>query len=184
MPNAKLPIDWSLWPAGKIALPSALLLLAFSMAGCGGSVTGTQSGTAASAGPQTYFAPIVAGTTYSTSTSPASGSALANPLTYTLDDTARAFSQTTYVPQTEPGPQILNSGIVTMGQRGLRSLGITASYAYNSNTSQYQVTTYPVNSPESGSFAVELPNRAGGLVKLVGQPTAPMAPATACPGSS
>ncbi len=182
MRSAKSPMERSWLSAGKVVLPSALVFMLW-MAGCGGSVTSTSM--VATSGPQTYFAPIVAGTTYSTSS--ASSAFIQNALTYTMDDTALTFAQTTYQPpSTQPGPQVLNAGDLTIGQRGLRSLGITANYVYQSSTTNTQAGYYPIthNPPEVGSFAVELANQAGGLVQLVGQPAVPLVAATACPNSA
>jgi len=181
MRSVQLPIDSFRQLRGKVALPGAVLLLALSMASCGGGTTGTQTGTSTPANkPQAYFAPNVAGSTYSVGIgiSPA----LTSPLTYTLDDTALTFTQTTYLPQTQPGPQVLNAGDITMGQRGLRILGVTANYVYEDSSSAAKyVPVAPAS--QAGSYAVELANQAGGLIQLVGQPAAPMVAATACPNS-
>lgn len=133
------------------------VLMAFLIAGCGGSATKQTSTTTSS--PQTYFAPYVAGAT------------LADPLTYTIDDTGETFSQTAYGLPGVTGAQVLNAGVLSVGQRGLRSLSITAN--------DYQSVTY--NPPKTGSFAVELADQAGGLVQLLGQPVAPLVAATECP---
>jgi len=155
----------------RAAASLAGILLLCWLAGCGSSkTTATQTSTTAS--PQTYFAPYLVGLFY---TAPA-------PLAYTIDDVADSFSDTTYQPFTVPGPQLLNAGVLTVNQRGLRSLGITNSYAYNGTV--YDETTYPASSPEPGSYAVELAGQAGGLVQMLNQPVEPLVAATQCPSSS
>ncbi|MBB5066071.1 hypothetical protein [Granulicella mallensis] len=145
------------------------------LAGCSSSpIPATQAAAPAPApSVQTYFAPYVFGS-----------SAGQSPLTYTLDDVGLAFSQTTYQPQTQPGPQVLNAGSFTISQRGLRTLGITATYneIINNGTPSYEGTAYNPSKP--GSFAVELAGQAGGLVQLVGQPVQPLVAATQCPSFS
>lgn len=147
----------------------AVMLLCW-LAGCGTATNKVTVATAAAAGPQTYFAPVV-------------GASVSTPLTYTLDDAAPAsFSQTTYQPLTEPGPQVLNAGDLIVGQRGLRSLDITANYSYSNNTGTYELTAYSPS--KSGSFAVELAGQTGGLVQMLGQPVQPLVAATQCPNFS
>jgi hypothetical protein len=146
------------------------------LAGCSSSPIPATQAAAPPPSVQTYFAPYVQGIAGSTT-----------PLTYTLDDVVGAdgtgaFSQTTYQPSTQPGPQVLNAGSLAIGQRGLRSLGITATYIYSSATVSYQVTPY--SPPQMGSFAVELAGQAGGLVQMVGQPVQPLVAATQCPNFS
>ncbi|WP_158822769.1 hypothetical protein [Granulicella sp. S156] len=163
-------------PSGQFARAAARLgtvLLLCWLAGCGKGVAPVTQTAPTTTGPQTYFAPYVTGVTGSTT-----------PLTYTIDDVAPGtFSQTTYQPLTQPGPQVLNAGVLTVGQRGLRSLGITATYTFSNDTISYQVTPYPMPGLP-GSFAVELAGQAGGLVQLVGQPVQPLVAATQCPNSS
>lgn len=158
----------------KVAARLGTVLLLCWLAGCGKGVAPVTQTAPTTTGPQTYFAPYVTGVTGSTT-----------PLTYTIDDVAGTFSQTTYQPQTQPGPQVLNAGVLTVGQRGLRSLGITATYTFDSGASPtaYQVTPYP-KPGLPGSFAVELASQAGGLVQMVGQPVQPLVAATQCPNSS
>ena len=170
-------------PSGQFARVATRLgtvLLLCGLAGCGSGVgPATQTAPPTTTGIQTYFAPYVSGVS-------ASGS-----LTYTIDDGAGSFSQTTYQPQTQPGPQVLNAGVLTVGQRGLRSMGITANYTFSNDTNSYQVTPYPTPGLP-GSFAVELAGQAGGLVQLlepvsgqlVKQPVQPLVAATQCPSSS
>ncbi|MEI9978443.1 MAG: hypothetical protein WDN23_05480 [Edaphobacter sp.] len=145
--------------------------------GCGGnknnSGTMPDQPTAPTQGPQTYFASYVAGTTSGGAT------ALGGPIIYSIDDFAHVFSQSTFQlnPPSQQGPQVINTGTVAAGQRGLLSLGITTNYSNSSGS--FVATTY--NPPKSGSFAIELAGQAGGLVQLVGQPVAPLVAATQCP---
>ncbi len=156
--------------------PVAVLFLGW-LAGCSSSPIPVTQAPAPPPNVQIYFAPYVEGSSVPIA-----------PLTYTLDDVVGAdgtgnFSQTTYRPQTQPGPQVLNAGSLAIGQRGLRSLGVTATYNYiNSGTPSYEATTY--NPAQPGSFAVELAAQAGGLVQMVGQPVQPLVAATQCPNFS
>lgn len=145
------------------------LLLILSLAGCGGA--SPSAPTTPQPSPQTYFAPTVVG-------APAPGAT-----TFSFDETTAqfSFSQTTYSPKTQPGPQILNAGTVTVAQRGLRSLSISTTYVWTPSNPIYVPTT-PTTS--GGSFAVELAGQAGGLVQLVGQPVMPLVAATECPNFS
>ena len=153
----------------------AAVLLSW-LAGCGKGMAPVTQTAPATQNPQTYFAPYVQGAI----------TGVQSPLTYIIDDVAGAFSQTTYQPvETQAGPQVLNAGVLTAGQRGLRSLGITAHYTVDSNVSPpaYEAISYP-NPGLPGSFAVELAGQAGGLVQMVGQPVQPLVAAMQCPGSS
>jgi hypothetical protein len=143
------------------------ILLFCWLAGCGTSTTDKTAASTASS--PTYFAPYIQGVSDAES-----------PQTFTIDDAAGSFSQIIYQPQNEAGLQVLNSGTLTVGQRGLRSLTITVNYAYSNETGAYE----PNTTPEVGSFAVELAGQAGGLVQLVAQPAEPVVAATQCPGSS
>ena len=156
----------------RVAARLGTVLLLCWLAGCGKGVAPVTQTAPTTTGPQTYFAPYVEGI--------AGGE---TSLTYTIDDVAGSFSQTTYQPLTQPGPQVLNAGVLTVGQRGLRSLGITATYTFSNDTTSYQVTPYPMPGLP-GSFAVELAGQAGGLVQMVGQPVQPLVAATQCPSSS
>ena len=111
---------------------------------------------------------------------------LNNPQVYAIDDAANSFSQSIYGlnPPVQEGAQVLNAGVFSVAQRGLRSLGITASYASDTILSPAAYVPQAYNPPESGSFAVELANQAGGLVQLVGQPVAPLVAARQCPNLS
>ena len=146
-------------------------LLAFCVIGCGGN---TASLTTSAPGPQKYFAPVVAGNTNG-------GLALSTIGTYTIDDLAAKFSQTTYSlhPPNQQGPQVLNSGLFSVSSRGLLNLGISANYVFSDFTSVWETTTY--NPARPGGFAVELAGQAGGLVQLAGQPVVPLVAAVHCP---
>ncbi|HEY1742009.1 MAG TPA: hypothetical protein VGG18_02505 [Granulicella sp.] len=160
----------------RVAVGLGAVLTLCWLAGCGSGVgPATQTATTTpSPSLQTYFAPYVTGVTGGET-----------PLTYTLDDVGGAFSQTTYQPLTQPGPQVLSAGTLAVGQRGLRSLGITATYAYDNGASPpaYEVTPYP-KPGLPGSFAIELAGQAGGLVQMVGQAVQPLVAATQCPSFS
>jgi hypothetical protein len=153
-----------------------------SAAGCG---SGSKSAPPQQqAAPQSYFAPFVSGATYSTIGG--DGTVQQTPLggvyqTFTLDDTANSFSQTSYQLQTpvQQGPQVLNAGNISVGQRGLRSLSLSVNYAANNVTKGYQPIPYPPPLPVG--YALELANQAGGLIQLPGQPVAPLVAATQCP---
>jgi hypothetical protein len=145
-------------------------LLILGLAGCGGS-SSSSAPIKPQAAPQLYFTPAV------------TGEATLIATTYSFDDTATpTFSQITYTPRTQPGPQILEAGTFTVAQRGLRSLNISTVYVWDpANLSAYTPTT-PTTS--GGSFALELAGQAGGLTQLVGQPVAPLVAATECPNFS
>jgi hypothetical protein len=161
----------------RLAKKAGLLggvLMAFLIAGCGGSTTKQTSTTTSS--PQTYFAPSVAGTTYSYVNDNVS---LVDPLTYTIDDTAGSFSQTAYGLSGTPGSQVLNAGVLSVGQRGLRNLSMETYYVSNNNVSAaYIAKSY---TPPEPAFAVELADQTGGLMQLYKQPVAPLVAATQCP---
>ena len=153
-------IDPSRQFASMAARLGTVLLLCW-LAGCGKGVAPTTQTATTTPEPQTYFAPFVNGS---------SGLGQA-PLTYTFDDVAGAFSQTSYQSLTQPGPDVLSAGSFMIGQRGLRSLDISAAYSGTSAS-------------KPGSFAVELADQAGGLVQMVGQSAQPLVAATQCPNSS
>ena len=136
-------------------------------AGCGSSSKQTTT-TTTTAAPQSYFSPYVQGSVGSQA-----------PQTYTLDDVADSFSETSYQTQALPGPQVLNAGSLGVGQRGLRNLTITTTYIFDGIHS-YDPSA--VNQP--GGYALELAGQAGGLMQMVGQPAAPLVAATTCPDSS
>lgn len=163
----------SLRPLRKICLLSGTLLI-FWVAGCGGNTTSKTTSPSQPA-PQTYFAPLVAGSSY-----PSGGntgvSLLYAPQTYTIDDTANTFSQATY--QINPFQQVINAGVFSTSTRGLLSLGTKESYELIGAGDFLPVTLTP---PQAGSFAVQLAGQAGGLVQLLGQPVVPLVAATQCP---
>jgi len=157
------------------------ILLAIVVGGCGGSSLSTTSQTTTQKSPQTYLAPLVAG-----STSPrvpdsnAPAVSLQSAQTYMIDDVGDAFSQTSYLlnPPQQNGAQVLNAGTFSTSSRGLLSLGVTAAYYYDTGAIKWE--SYVPS--QSGGFAVQLANQAGGLVQLDGQPVAPLVPTTAaCP---
>lgn len=154
------------------------------IAGCGSSSPTPSTGQTSV--PQTYFAPPAAGATYgevSNIGGTAFNSPLSSPQTYTIDDQAGGtFSQTAFGLQGQTGLQTINAGDVTVLQGGLRSLGITANYVYDNGKSGFVPIAY--SSPQSGSFAVELVDQAGGLVQMVGQPAVPFVAANHCPSFS
>jgi len=160
----------------RVTVASGVLPLIL-LVGCGGGSTSSSS-TSKSKQPQTYLAPYVVGTTNG------SGSLLGQ-LTqteiYAIDDTANAFSQSIFgLVSSVQGPQAINVGNVTTGQRGLLDLGITANYAPSGGI--YVATDY--SPAKSGSFALELAGQTGGLVQIVGQPVAPLVAASECPSLS
>jgi hypothetical protein len=161
MRHFALEHDPSPRPAGKTCLLGGVLLL-FWITGCG---TSSTTPPASAPGPQTYFAPFVA------------GAPVADPETYTIDDSINTFSQTTYQVQPPVGPQVISSGSFAKSSRRLLSQGTTANYL---NTGV--ITTPPtISTPPPGGFAVELAGQAGGLVQLFGQPVTPLVAAMQCP---
>ena len=163
-------------PLARVAIGLGAVLALCWLAGCGSGVGPATQMATTTPSPivQTYFAPYV----YQIPGEQA-------PLTYTFDDVKGAFSQTTYQPQTQPGPQVLNAGTLAVGQRGLRSLGITAAYTYDTfvSPSAYEPKTYPAPGLP-GSFVVELAGQTGGLVQMLNQPVQPLVAATQCPSFS
>ncbi len=155
-------------PVSRTSTATLLLMgslgLLVCLAGCGNGSGSSGTSDTPQPGPQSYFAPYVAGTTNQ-------GLVLSGPEIYALDDHANAFSQTTFLVK-PPGPQVINAGTMKAGQRGLLALEITANYATNGAVTPMAT---------AGSFAVELAGQAGGLVQIVGQPAAPLVAATQCP---
>src|SRR5580698_4819812 len=134
--------------AEKAVLLSGVLLL-FWIAGCGSGTTASTPPALPAApqqGPQTYFAPFVANTTFG-------AVSLLGPETYTMDDSADKFSQTFYEVTPPVGPQVISAGGFTSSSRGLLSLGATVTYSSAGSGSPYVPTTPAM--PEPG-FAVEL----------------------------
>jgi hypothetical protein len=160
------------------------------IAGCSSSPSPSSSQAVATAGPQSYFAPPAAGTTYNFGDNSSSISALSllSPQTYTVDDQAETpntpkFSETTYGLHLLPGSQTLNAGDVNVAlQRGLLGLTTTKTYALSGDTSLFFSYTPPV--AQSSGFAVELADQTGGLVQIPGQPAVPVVAATQCPSFS
>jgi hypothetical protein len=147
------------------------------LAGCGSSPA-PASATESQSNPQTYFAPYVAGTSIG-------GTVVNMSQAYTFDDSAPApvFSQSTYqLSPDQDGAQVITSGATTALPRGLLSLGITAEYTNSTGT--WTATVFPPNTPQLGSWAVELADQSGGLVQLLGQPVTPLVAATQCPSNS
>jgi hypothetical protein len=150
---------------------SALLALAMIIPGCSSgstNTTKTTTATAQPAGPQTYMAPYIVG-----ETTPADSVSA-----YTIDDTAQTFSNSTYYlgeadGAYQEGARTYYAGTTASLARGLLGLGV--EYSWNS--------TSPIvyNPPQTGSWAFELPNQAGALIDIQGQPFAPLVPAVSCP---
>lgn len=157
---------------GKAFLVSIGAVL-FCITGCGSGTKDTSPSSETSPkGPQTYFAPYVFNTTNSGT------NLLKGPYIYEIDDTADSFSQSTFqIVGAQKGPQVINAGTANTAQRGLLTLVTTANYIPSGNS---YITT-PVDPLKAGGFAIELANRAGGLIQLAGQPVAPLVPATQCP---
>lgn len=156
-----------------IDLLSSIAVLLY-MTGCG---SGTQNISpppqTSQQGPQTYFAPYVYNTTNGGANSLLPGANI-----YEIDHFWNSFSQSTFqLSSNQKGPQPINTGKTNTGQRGLLALEITTNYIPSGNN--YVATTS--NLPKVGSFALELANRAGGLIQLIGQPVAPLVTATQCP---
>ena len=120
--------------------------------------------------PQKYMAPIVAGDTNGVT------SVLQS---YSIDDSANTFTQTTYPLSLGGGSQINNAGNISPLARGL--LGLSTTYS-NQLASGNPGTNY--NPPKSGSWAVELSGQAGGFIQLLGQPFTPLVASETCPSSS
>ncbi len=147
----------------------ALLIPGMLVSGCAsGSTVATTSSTQLN-GPRAYMAPYVVGDT-------APGNSVS---AYQIDDTAQSFTKSTYAlgqvdGAAQLGARIYYAGTTTSLKRGLLSLGTTYEFLFGGN-----ITTY--STPQTGSWAVELPNQSGGLVQLLGQPVEPIVPATNCP---
>jgi hypothetical protein len=155
----------------------AFLLLPVSL-GCNGLNLGS-AGTPGQTGPQTYMAPIMAGT----ANSGATGGATSQLATYIVDDSASTFSQTTTsFSGAQQGTQDNNAGTFTVLARGLRRLATTYSFPYANNGAVTGTTYSSANQPIS--YAVELAGQAGGLVQLQGQAATPLAATAVCPAIS
>jgi hypothetical protein len=169
-------------PHGVTAI--AALFFALCAAGCGVSKTSSDPSTSTTsvADPQNYLAPYVYGT----------GDVNAKLSTFSFDVQASTFGQTTYNAQTQrPGPQILNAGSFSAGQRGLLDLTIDTAYVWSSSDPMVYTAT-PITEPEPTSISVQLADKSGGFVQLlanngdeqlVDEPVAPIVAATNCPSS-
>jgi hypothetical protein len=149
---------------------SALLVLLF-LSGCTSGSTSAGSSSKKPASPQTYLAPYLTGEVAPSSSVSA----------YAMDDTAQTFSESTYYlgevnGAMQEGARTYFAGTTASLARGLLSLAV--GYDWNS--------TSPIvyNPPQTGSWAIELPNQAGGMIDINGQPFAPVVPATSCPDFS
>jgi len=155
----------------QAALPalasSAALALMMLMSGCTTGTTKITTPPTQPAGPQTYLAPYVVGDIepgFSVSA-------------YQIDDTAQSFNKSTFnLGQVDgalqQGARTYYAGTTAKLARGLLSL--TGSY-------EFQFGGAITTTPQPGSWAVELPNQAGGLVQILGQPVEPIVAATSCP---
>jgi hypothetical protein len=155
----------------KLSLLSTALLVS-GVAGCGGGGVMVNTSTPSLPSPQTYLVPVVGNIGFSAT----------GPQTYTFDDSANTYTERTYQLNgvQQEGAQVISSGVFTSdSSRGLLSLGLTASYAFDSSIPRWVATTY--NPPETGGFALQLAGQAGGFVQLLGQPVAPIVPSTTCP---
>jgi hypothetical protein len=143
----------------KTAALSSACLLALAMAGCGGSVLQSNTGSSETTEVQKYMSVPVSDDTNSLKT-------------YTIDDGKSTFSQWTYnLSGTQEGPQLNYSGTFTTLDRGLRALDVIYSYGSSTNTV---------------GWAIELDNQAGGLLDLSGsgRPFTPLVAANNCPSYS
>ena len=165
-------------PASLRTIRPGFIVLGLVVSGCGsGNYVAPPAATPpANTGPVTYFAGSVSG---------ASGTSIGftNQLgTYTIDDSAGVFSQSSYLfgttltLGTQNGPQVNFSGTVAPLARGLLSLTTTASQGASGLA--------PDTPPGTGNWAIELPGRAGGLAELNGLPFQPLVAANTCPTSS
>jgi hypothetical protein len=165
--------------AAVICIPVSMLLV-----GCNGLPATSPS---PAAGPQTYLSPMVAGTSPIQKTiNTQSGSvitylgATSQLGTYTIDDTADPgtyhLTTTSFNSGEAQGATISNAGTFTVLDRGLRSLAIDYEFPYAGGQ---QGATYP--SPLSGSYAIELPGQAGGLIQLLNEAVTPIVATSSCP---
>lgn len=157
----------------KRIAPWALLILGTIVAGCAAGSPKSTSSSTTSSGPQTYMSAFMIGDSlpgYSVSA-------------YSIDDTVQSFSKSTYfvgkTGATGQGPlqlgaQTFYAGTTTALKRGLLSLAGTYEFSNQNSTT--------LSPPQTGSWAVELPNQAGGLVQIKGQVVEPLVAATSCPG--
>jgi len=173
-------IDSESGAARKFAAKSRVLAataLFLCMLGCGNGIDNTKTPpTQTKQGPQTYFAPYVAGVTNGDV-----NVSLTGPEIYTIDDVANKFTQSTFQLQlpAQQGPQVINVGVDSAGPRGLLKIGLTTNYALSSGRNSFIATPY--DPPKAGSFAIELAGQAGGLVQVTGQPVIPVVATDQCP---
>ncbi len=169
------------WILRSVATLSSIILLTRIATGCGGSIVSSTPTTSPS-NVQTYMAGPVAGAYSGSSTS-----IMQSLGTYTFDNKADSFSQSTYAfIGTQEGEQLNYSGNLSTVSRGLLSLGLTYTYGgyglNNCTSGKNCVTTY--DPAATGNWAVELPDHAGGLVQLKGLPFTPLVAANSCPDYS
>jgi len=153
----------------KYASAGLCVAVLFGSTGCNGlpSVSETATETPKNV-PQTYMASVVGETNGVTSVLQA----------YSFDNRADTFQQATNQLQHGNPSQINNSGEFKPLARGLLELETTYSFPFGTAGTG---TTY--NPPQTGSWAVELPDNTGGLVQLQSQPVTPLG-AGVCPGST
>ena len=152
-----------------VCLAGFFAALCCAMTGCNG-LQKDNNDVTTKPGPQKYVAPVVLGEP--------GGAGVTEVLeTYLIDDLAKTFQQITYSLSREDGSQINNSGTTTVLQRNLLSLATT----YTNPLGTAGMTVTPA---QTGSWAFELANQAGGLVQLLGQPFTPLVATSACPSSS
>jgi hypothetical protein len=156
---------------GKRRLAALLVVSTAVLIGCGDQATKSTTPphpSASSQGPQTYLSAIVAG-------DPGGSS---NRLTaFQVDDKAKTFSQTIYIPTSPLDPTtVVSNPIVRQSAgsfnglaRGLLSLEPTLGVQ---------------NPSQAGGWTIELAGQAGGLVELQGQPVTPLVAAQSCPDFS
>ncbi|HKF47815.1 MAG TPA: hypothetical protein VKB38_10695 [Terracidiphilus sp.] len=144
------------------------LVLAMLVSGCNGlPKTAATPSPSTQPSPRDYMAPYVIGDT-------TPGFSVSQ---YQFDDTAQTFSKSTYLLNPsfgQQGAQIYLSGATNSATGGMLSLELEFSNSGQGNTKTY-------NPPQPGSWAIELPNQAGGLVQMNGQPVEPIVAATSCP---
>jgi hypothetical protein len=156
----------------RFIAPPALLILGVLLSGCSSGSTAASTSTTHSDPPQTYMASYMVG---DNGEDGSPGYAL---FAYQIDDAAQTFSKSTYyIGQVDQGLQqgarTYYAGTTAELARGLLSLDGNYEYANG------QITTY--SPAQTGSWAIQLPNQAGGLVQLVGGPVEPIVAASTCP---
>ena len=167
----------------KAAAVVMTLCLAVFVVGCSGGSTAKSTSTSSEV--QTYMMVPIAGAS-------GGGTSIMESLgTYTIDDTAQTFTQSSYsFNGTQEGAQLNYSGKFTTLSRGLLSLEISyvyGGYGINSCSESASMSaecgvTY--STPLTGNWAFELAGQAGGLVQLKGLPFTPLVSANDCPDYS